>query len=150
MEIQLTGNNLCSVNLTKGECLKEGEELAILSVGTTAATVVEALESRKDKDRIAHYDLGVIKPLDTTLLTAILSKFKRLITVEDAALAGGVGSTVLTWAVEKGFQPNLKRIGLADVFIPHGATSVLKEHYGLDVKGINQAIDDHINDGICS
>ena len=139
-----------AVNLTKGECLKEGEELAILSVGTTAATVVEALEFRKDKDRIAHYDLGVIKPLDTALLTAILSKFKLLITVQDAALAGGVGSTVLTWAVEKGFQPNLKRIGLADVFIPHGATSVLKEHYGLDAKGINQAIDDHINDGICS
>ena len=62
MEIQLTGNNPLQRLTSQKECLNEGEDLAILSVGTTAATVVEALESRKDKDRIAHYDLGVIKP----------------------------------------------------------------------------------------
>ena len=130
------------IDYTKGSCLKEGNELAILSVGTTALTVSEALQERSDAERIAHFDLGPIKPLDETLLKAVFTQYKNIIIVEEAALAGGVGSSVLSWAVGHGFQPKIKRIGLPDIFVPHGATPVLKEKFGIDAQGIHRAIDD--------
>ena len=130
------------IDYTKGSCLKEGNELAILSVGTTALTVSEALQERSDAQRIAHFDLGPIKPLDEALLKAVFTQYKNIITVEEAALAGGVGSSVLSWAVAHGFQPKIKCLGLPDTFVPHGATPILKEKFGIDAQGIHRAIDD--------
>ena len=129
------------IPLAKGSCLKEGDTLAVISIGTTANTVTEALDARADKQKIAHYDLGAIKPLDKDVLNEIFSRFTNVITVEDTPLEGGAGSAVLSWAMEHNFQPKIKCLGLPDAFIAHGAISVLKEHYGLDAKGINDTID---------
>ena len=130
------------IDFTKGSCLKQGNEVAVLSVGTTASTVSEALQARSDAERVAHFDLGPIKPLDEALLKKVFTQYKKIITVEEAALAGGVGSSVLSWAVAHGFQPKMKRLGLSDTFIPHGATPILKKNFGIDAQGINRAIDE--------
>ena len=132
------------IDYTQGSCLKKGNDIAVLSVGTTAVTVGEALQQRSDAERIAHFDLGPIKPLDEALLKKLFTQYKKIVTVEEAALTGGVGSAVLTWAVEHGFQPKMKRLGIPDSFVPHGATPVLKENIGIDAQGINRAIDDLI------
>jgi len=128
------------INLEEGYCLKEGKEIAIISVGTTAVNVSEALELVKNQAKPAHYDLGSIKPLDENLLHHIFSSYSKLISVEDGALAGGAGSALLEWASEHGYKQPIKRIGIPDNFIPQGTTAQLQKEVGLDPSGIKKVI----------
>ena len=124
------------IDLDRGSCLKEGKEIAILSVGTMSDNVKEALELVQDRCAPSHYDLGSIKPLDDTLLHAVFKTYTTVLTVEDSALAGGAGSAVLEWANTHGYTQTLKRIGIPDRFIPHGTTAQLQKEVGLDAAGI--------------
>ncbi|MDC1522699.1 1-deoxy-D-xylulose-5-phosphate synthase [Flavobacteriaceae bacterium] len=124
------------IDLDRGSCLKEGKEIAILSVGTMSDNVKEALELVQDRCAPSHYDLGSIKPLDDPLLHAIFKTYTTVLTVEDSALAGGAGSAVLEWANTHGYTQTLKRIGIPDRFIPHGTTAQLQKEVGLDAAGI--------------
>ena len=120
------------IDLDRGSCLKEGKEIAILSVGTMSDNVKDALELVQDRCAPSHYDLGSIKPLDDTLLHAVFKTYTTVLTVEDSALAGGAGSAVLEWANTHGYTQTLKRIGIPDRFIPHGTTAQLQKEVGLD------------------
>ena len=124
------------LDLDRGSCLKEGKEIAILSVGTMSDNVKDALELVQDRCAPSHYDLGSIKPLDDTLLHAVFKTYTTVLTVEDSALAGGAGSAVLEWANTHGYTQTLKRIGIPDRFIPHGTTAQLQKEVGLDAAGI--------------
>ncbi|MDA9360966.1 1-deoxy-D-xylulose-5-phosphate synthase [Flavobacteriaceae bacterium] len=124
------------IDLDRGSCLKEGKEIAILSVGTMSDNVKDALELVQDHCAPSHYDLGSIKPLDDTLLHAVFKTYTTVLTVEDSALAGGAGSAVLEWANTYGYTQTLKRIGIPDRFIPHGTTAQLQKEVGLDAAGI--------------
>ena len=124
------------LDLDRGSCLKEGKEIAILSVGTMSDNVKDALELVQDHCAPIHYDLGSIKPLDDTLLHAVFQTYTTVLTVEDSALAGGAGSAVLEWANTHGYTQTLKRIGIPDRFIPHGTTAQLQKEVGLDAAGI--------------
>ena len=124
------------IDLDRGSCLKEGKEIAILSVGTMSDNVKDALELVQDRCAPSHYDLGSIKPLDDPLLHAIFKTYTTVLTVEDSALAGGAGSAVLEWANTHGYTQTLKRIGIPDRFIPHGTTAQLQKEVGLDAAGI--------------
>ena len=124
------------IDLDRGSCLKEGKEIAILSVGTMGDNVKDALELVQDRCAPSHYDLGSIKPLDDTLLHAVFKTYTTVLTVEDSALAGGAGSAVLEWANTHGYTQTLKRIGIPDRFIPHGTTAQLQKEVGLDAAGI--------------
>ena len=124
------------LDLDRGSCLKEGKEIAILSVGTMSDNVKDALELVQDHCAPSHYDLGSIKPLDDTLLHAVFQTYTTVLTVEDSALAGGAGSAVLEWANTHGYTQTLKRIGIPDRFIPHGTTAQLQKEVGLDAAGI--------------
>ena len=124
------------IDLDRGSCLKEGKEIAILSVGTMSDNVKDALELVQDRCAPSHYDLGSIKPLDDTLLHAVFKTYTTVLTVEDSALAGGAGSAVLEWANSHGYTQTLKRIGIPDRFIPHGTTAQLQKEVGLDAAGI--------------
>jgi 1-deoxy-D-xylulose-5-phosphate synthase len=124
------------IDLDRGHCLKEGKEIAILSVGTMGDNVNEALELIEDRCSPSHYDLGSIKPLDDSLLHGIFKTYTTIITVEDSALAGGAGSAVLEWANAQGYSQTIKRIGIPDHFIPHGTTAQLQQEVGLDAAGI--------------
>ena len=129
------------INLERGHCLQEGKEIAILSVGTMAHHVSEAIEVAATNNTPAHYDLGCIKPLDEKLLHHIFTNFTSIISVEDGSLAGGAGSAVLEWANENGYKLPVKRIGIPDHFIPHGASEQLYHEVGLDAVGIAKAIE---------
>ena len=124
------------LDLDRGSCLKEGKEIAILSVGTMSDNVKDALELVQDHCAPSHYDLGSIKPLDDTLLHAVFQTYTTVLTVEDSALAGGAGSAVMEWANTHGYTQTLKRIGIPDRFIPHGTTAQLQKEVGLDAAGI--------------
>ena len=128
------------IDFEKGTQIKSGKQTALISVGTIADNVSQAMELLKEKCTPGHYDLGSIKPLDTELLHHVFKNYTSIITVEDGALLGGAGSAVLEWANDHGYSQVIKRIGIPDSFIPHGTTSQLQKEVGLDPAGIAEVI----------
>lgn len=125
----------------KGRCLKEGSLLAVISIGPIGNKVAEAIELLKDdKDKVAHYDLRFVKPIDTDLLNEIGKKFAQIITIEDGVLNGGVGSEILEFMSENNYQVQVERMGIPDQFVEHGMPNELYEMLKLDTKSIHKRI----------
>ncbi|SDS33716.1 1-deoxy-D-xylulose-5-phosphate synthase [Polaribacter sp. KT25b] len=120
----------------KGICLKEGKSIAILSVGTIADNVSEAIILSKKSDEIAHFDMRFIKPLDEKLLHGIFEKDQTIITIEDGTIKGGFGSSILEFAAKNNYKNNIKVLGIPDEFIEHGSVEILQQKIGLDVKSL--------------
>ena len=89
---------------------------------------------------MAHYDLRFLKPLDEALLHEVGRQFRRVVTVEDGALLGGMGSTLLEWFADHGYRPDVVRLGLPDTFVEHGTVAQLRQIVGLDAAHICAAI----------
>ncbi len=128
------------IEIGKGACLKEGNQVAVLSVGTIADNVSEAINQLKNKETVAHYDLRFVKPLDKQLLDTVFKKFDTIITIEDGTIKGGFGSTVLEYASESNYKGTIKLLGIPDEFIHHGTIQQLQKICGMDVISIKQVI----------
>ncbi len=127
----------------KGRCICEGSDVAVLSygpIGNNVQRVIGELRDEGSQLSVAHYDMRFCKPLDTALLEDIASRFKRIVTVEDAQRAGGFGSAVLEWMNDNDKEVKVQRIGLPDDFIEHGTVNQLKEIAGIDNETIKKAI----------
>ena len=83
-----------------------------------------------------------LKPLDETILDEVGRKFKRVITIENGVIKGGLGSAVLEWMNDHGYTPQVQRLGLPDNFIEHGTVKELQHIVGIDEAGILKAISD--------
>jgi len=125
-----------SIEIGKGVCLKEGKSIAVLSIGTIAKNVSEAMELSENKNKIAHYDMRFVKPLDEKLLHQIFDRYQTIITIEDGTLKGGLGSAILEFACQHNYTNKVKTLGIPDVFIEHGSISQLQEKIGLDAKSL--------------
>lgn len=126
----------------KGEQLKQGSDLAILTIGAmahSAQTAIELLEKEKNIT-IAHYDMRFLKPLDETMLHEIAKKFKQIVTIEDGVIQGGFGSAVLEFMSDNGYNIQVKRLGIPDTFVEHGTPEELYNMLGLDGEGIAASI----------
>ncbi len=129
------------IEIGKGEVLAEGTDLAILTIGTLANTVIDLQEIFATNNwSIAHYDMRFVKPLDKNLLHQILKQFKQIITIEDGMIAGGFGSAVLEFAAENDYQTKIKRLGIPDKFIEHGSQQELYKIAGYDADGIVETV----------
>lgn len=117
-----------------GEQLKQGTKLAVLSVGSIAKNVSQALDLVEDKDAISHYDMRFVKPLDENLLHSIFKSYKLIITVEDATVVGGFGSGILEFAATNQYKNTIKVLGIPDAFIEHGSVPELQASVGLDAQ----------------
>ncbi len=125
----------------KGRIIKEGEDLALLTIGHVGNYAVEVSEKlEKQGLRIAHYDLRFAKPLDEILLHDIFTKFKKVITIEDGCVQGGIGSAVLEFMADHHYQSEVKRLGIPDRIIEHGEQIELQHECGFDPQGIEQAV----------
>ena len=120
------------IEIGKGICLKEGGEIAVLSVGTIADTVSEAIISSVKRDELAHYDMRFIKPLDENLLHQIFKKHQTIITIEDGTIKGGFGSSILEFASKFNYKNNIKILGIPDEFVEHGNIAILQQNIGLN------------------
>lgn len=121
----------------QGRIIREGEEVAILTLGHIGNYAVEACQDLvKEGLNPAHYDMRFVKPLDEELLHEVFSKFKKVVTVEDGCLMGGFGSAVLEWMVDHGYQAQVKRLGIPDSIIEHGEQLELHRDCGFDPAGI--------------
>ncbi len=125
----------------QGRIVKEGEDVAILSIGHIGNYAVEACATlSKEGLNPAHFDMRFVKPLDEELLHEIFGKFKKVVTIEDGCLMGGFGSAVLEWMVDKGYTAQVKRLGIPDEVIEHGEQIELHRECGFDPAGIADAV----------
>lgn len=125
----------------QGRIVKEGEEIAILTIGHIGNYAVEACEKLANEGlNPAQYDMRFVKPLDEELLHEIFGKFKKVITVEDGCLMGGFGSAVIEWMMDHGYQAQVKRLGIPDNIIEHGEQLELHKECGFDPEGIAAAV----------
>jgi 1-deoxy-D-xylulose-5-phosphate synthase len=129
-----------TIEIGKGVQLKEGNTLAVLSIGTIAKNVGPAISNCNYPENVAHYDMRFVKPLDETLLHAILKKYDTIITIEDNSVKGGFGSAVLEFASVNDYRNNIKVLGIPDVFIEHGSVNELQKTIGLDVESISELL----------
>ena len=110
----------------KGCQLKEGTEVAVLSIGTIADLVAEQIHQSEAPEQYAHYDMRFLKPIDEALLHHVFIHYQKVITIEEGSI-GGLGSAVSEFAAANNYTTRLKIITLPDVFIPHGSVASLRK-----------------------
>ncbi len=127
-----------SLPIGKAEVLRRGRDLAILAVGVTVHPALAAAETLSlEGIDAAVVNARFVKPMDRSLIVGLAKHFRRIVTVEENALAGGFGSAVLELLEERGITGvNVKRIGLPDEFVEHGTQEVLRNKYNLTSEGI--------------
>ena len=131
------------IEVGRGRRLHEGTDVAVLSygpLGVNVEKVIDRLAQTHPALSVAHYDLRFCKPLDEALLQEVGERFQRIVTIEDGARAGGIGSAVLEWMSDHHFTPAITRLGLPDHFVEHGSVPQLKALTGLDDDSIAKAI----------
>lgn len=134
-------NEMHVLPVGKGKKLRDGDDIAILSLGPIGNEVIKAIkEIEGDGISIAHYDMIYLKPMDEELLHEVGKKFSRIITVENGVIRGGLGSAVLEFMADNGYTPKIKRIGVPDEFVEHGPISELYKLCGMDAKCIAEEI----------
>jgi len=125
----------------KGRQICEGEEIAILTLGHIGNEAVKAcVRLQEESIHPAHFDLRYAKPLDEELLHHVFTNFKKVVTVEDGCLPGGVGSAVLEFMADHGYHAQLIRLGIPDEIVEHGEQNELWEACGYDAASIVEAV----------
>ena len=126
------------IEIGKGRALKEGTDIAVLSIGAIGNTITKAIENISS---VAHYNMRFVKPLDEGLLHTVFDKFNKIITVEDSIIKGGFGSAILEFANEHHYtNKSIECLGIPDEFIEHGSVEELHKSVGLDVLSIKKFI----------
>ena len=129
------------IEIGKGRKIKDGDDLAILSIGHPGNYVVKASKIlEKENIHAAHYDMRFVKPIDEDLLHEVFKKHQQVITVEDGCIMGGMGSAVLEFAADHNYQAQIKRLGIPDEVIHHGSQMELYAQCGFDPEGIVNAV----------
>ncbi len=145
------GNGVCpdwccplvAVEVGKGRKLHDGTDVAVLTIGpigNDVEEVIRQLESESCPLTVAHYDMRFLKPIDEDILDEVAHRCKRIVTVEDGVKNGGLGSAVLEWMNDHGYNIPVRRIGLPDNFVEHGTVAQLREIVGMDNESITKAI----------
>ena len=131
------------IKVGTGRKLHDGSDVAVLSIGPIGNNVTRAIEQLKNENKelsVAHYDMRFLKPIDESILEEVGRNFKRVITVENGVIRGGLGSAVLEWMNDHGYAPRVQRLGLPDSFVEHGTVKELMHIVGIDEEGIKKAI----------
>ena len=125
----------------RGETLRKGEDTVVLAIGTVVNDALQAA-ARAEKEGISTevVNMRFAKPLDTALLHDVGKRFRRIVTVEDGTVEGGMGSAVAEFISSHGYGSEIIRLGIPDKFIHHGTIAELKRLCGYDTEGILTAI----------
>ena len=132
-----------AVSYGKGVKLRDGKDVAVLtigSIGNVMAEAIEAVSSQPSAVSFAHYDMRWLKPLDEEILHEVGKNFKTIVTAEDGLIAGGLGSAVLEWMADHGYTPHVVRLGVKDQFVEHGSTKELYHLLKLDKEGLCESL----------
>ena len=133
--------DLKKLEIGRGEKLADGDRCVILAIGPLALRAVEVAESLRHKGiSVGVYDMVFAKPLDENILREVAAMGVPVITLEDGAKAGGMGSAVAEWMCANGFHPDITMLGAPDSFIAHGTVAQLHEIVGIDSRSIEEAV----------
>jgi 1-deoxy-D-xylulose-5-phosphate synthase len=124
------------IAIGKSSCIKEGSKVAVLSNGTIGNNVTLAIANLNHPTAIAHYDFSFVKPLDKNALHSIFTTFATIITIEDAVMKGGFGSSILEFASENNYTSKVIILGIPDEFIDQGTVAELQQYCKIDVKSL--------------
>lgn len=128
------------MKIGEGRCLKEGSDVAFVSLGFPGNDAMAAAEElQKQNVSAAVYDMRFLKPLDTRLLDKIAEKkFRKIITIEDGVKMGGFGETVESYFAEHHPEQcaNIQVLAIPDLFITHGSVSQLKHDCHIDQQSL--------------
>lgn len=125
------------IKIGEGEMICDGEDIAILTIGTVGTFAKDAVEElAKQNISAAHYNMRYAKPLDLRIIKEVASKFNKIITVEDGVIAGGFGSAVLEACSDINYTGKVTRLGVPDYFVSHGTQKELYRECGYDSEGI--------------
>lgn len=125
----------------KGRKLKDGKDLAILSIGPIAYEAKKAIEKIEAEGKsVTHYDMRFVKPIDEELLHEVFSRFEKVLTIEDGCVQGGMGSAVLEFMADNSYKAQVKRLGIPDRYIEHGEPKELWKECGMDAESIYQSL----------
>ena len=126
------------MEIGKGKCLRHGDDIAIMSVGTTGCTAEKVADKLYNDDNVSVslYDMIFIKPVDEDLLRDACEKHKYIITIEDNVIIGGFGSEVLEFVSDNDYNVKVKRFGIPDYFVMHGTQEELIHECGYDADSV--------------
>ena len=142
-DVQRTDVQCTKVEYGKGVKLRDGKDMAVLSIGAignTVADAIEAISRQHSAISIAHYDMRWLKPLDEEILHEVGKTYKTIVTAEDGMIAGGLGSAILEWMADHSYTPKVIRLGVNDQFVEHGSTKELYHMLKLDKEGICESL----------
>jgi len=125
------------IKIGTGRKMIHGDDVAILTIGPVGNFATEACAKLEAENiSAAHYDMRFAKPIDELLLHEVFGKFKTVITVEDGTLVGGMGSAVLEFMSDHGYQAQVVRLGIPDRFVDHGSQQELYKECSFDAQSI--------------
>ena len=131
------GEPFATLPVGRGRQLRDGADAAVLTIGTVGNDAARAIERAAAAGiEAAHYDLRFVKPLDEVLLDEVGRRFRRVITVEDGCLRGGVGEAVTVFFASRGYDVQVTRLGIGDQWVEHGTPAQLKALCGYDEESI--------------
>ncbi len=137
------------IEIGKGRRLREGSNLAILSLGHPGNFAAEAVRDlQREGIAIGHYDMRFAKPLDEELLHEACKNYTTLVTVEDGAVTGGFGSAVLEFMATYGYKNQVKTLGIPDRLVEHGTLKELHRECGYDTEGIITTVRELMNETV--
>ena len=129
------------IKIGTGRKIRDGEDVAILTIGHIGNYVVEAAEKLSKRNiEIAHYDMRFVKPIDEEMLHEVFTRYKKVITVEDGCVQGGFGSAVLEFMADNNYSAEVKRLGIPDRVVEHGEQIELHRECGFDPEGIERTV----------
>jgi len=125
------------IEIGKGRKIKSGKDVAVLTFGPIGNIAINAIKKAEETGlSVAHYDLRFAKPIDEELLHEVFTTFDKVITIEDGCIIGGIGSAVIEFMSENGYQAKIKRLGIPDAYIEHGEPHELLKECGFDEDSI--------------
>lgn len=131
------------IDTGKGRCLRRGKKVAVLTLGPLGIKVARVCKELAQQGiEVGHYDVRFVKPLDEQMLHEVFSSYTTVLTIEDGAIAGGMGSAILEFMSENGYQCKVKRLGIPDRFVEHGSQMALYKEIGLDMESIRGLIEE--------
>ena len=125
------------LKIGQGRRVKNGDDIAFLTLGPIGNLTTDACKQLESKGiSAAHYDMRFVKPLDENLLHEVFGKFNKVITVEDGCIQGGMGSAILEFMADHGYQSKIIRLGIPDKIIEHGSQNELYRECEFDAQAM--------------
>jgi 1-deoxy-D-xylulose-5-phosphate synthase len=129
------------MEIGRGEVLREGDDVAVLSYGTIGNEAAKAIRELEEEGvSVGHFNMRFVKPLDTALLDEIALNYRSIITIEDGTKIGGFGSTVTEYISEHHAGLRVRILGVPDVIVEHGSQSELYREVGIDAQAVKETV----------